>query len=114
MENIEKLSLFFQILGDASRLKIIKSINDNQCSVNEIVEATRLSQPLVSHHLKVMRDNEIVETKRSGPFIFYALKDTRLLQALGVLSEIANSINGEIAEDPVFFFPPMWRKYWHS
>jgi len=114
MENIEKLSLFFQILGDASRLKIIKSINDKQCSVNEIVEATRLSQPLVSHHLKVMRDNEIVETKRSGPFIFYALKDTRLLQALGVLSEIANSINGEIAEDPVFFFPPMWRKYWHS
>jgi DNA-binding transcriptional ArsR family regulator len=114
MENIEKLSSFFQILGDASRLKIIKSINDKQCSVNEIVEATRLSQPLVSHHLKVMRDNEIVETKRSGPFIFYALKDTRLLQALGVLSEIANSINGEIAEDPVFFFPPMWRKYWHS
>jgi len=114
MEELEKLKSLFQILGDASRLKIIKCINDKECSVNEIVEATCLSQPLVSHHLKVMRDSEIVATKRSGPFIFYALKDTRLLQALGVFSEIANTINGEVIEEPIFFFPPMWRKYWHD
>jgi DNA-binding transcriptional ArsR family regulator len=113
MEEIEKLKSLFQILGDVSRLKIIKCINDKECSVNEIVEATELSQPLISHHLKVMRDNEIVETKRSGPFIFYTLKDKRLLQALGLFSEIVNSITGEIIEEPMFFFPPMWRKYWN-
>ena len=114
MDELDKLKSFFQILSDASRLKIIKFIGERECSVNEIVEATKLSQPLVSHHLRVMRENEILETKRSGPFIYYKLKDKRLLQALGLFSEIANSITGEIIENPMFCCPPVWRKYWNK
>ena len=112
MEELEKLKSFFQILGDTNRLKIVKFVSEKECSVNEIVESTKLSQPLVSHHLKVLRDNEILETKRSGPFIYYKLKDQRLLQALGLFSEIVSSITGKIVENPMFCFPQNWKKHW--
>jgi DNA-binding transcriptional ArsR family regulator len=112
MNELQKLKSFLQILGDENRLKIVKFISEKECSVNEVVEFTLLSQPLVSHHLKVLRENSILETKRSGPFIYYKLKDQRLLQALGLFSEIANSINGEIIKDPMFCFPQYWKKNW--
>jgi DNA-binding transcriptional ArsR family regulator len=105
MNDILKLKSFLQRLGNENRLKIIKFISEKESSVTEIVDATRLSQPLVSHHLKVLRDNGILETKRSGPFIYYKLKDQRLLQALGLFSEITNNINGKPLEDPIFCFP---------
>jgi DNA-binding transcriptional ArsR family regulator len=89
MEDMAKLQLFFQTLADANRLRIIKVIGQKRCSVSEIVDATGLSQPLVSHHLRLMRAQGILETQREGPFIYHRLKDDRLLDALGLCAEIA-------------------------
>lgn len=110
MEDALKLQIIFQTLGEANRLKIIKFIGDKECSVSQIVEATGLSQPLVSHHLRTLRENQILETKRQGPFIYYKLKDKRLLDALGMLLEIFASSNIEIKE-PMFCRPRWWKYY---
>ncbi len=45
-----------QTLGDANRLRIVSFIGRESRAVSEIVTATRLSQPLVSHHLRVLRE----------------------------------------------------------
>ncbi len=89
MEDMGKLQLFFQTLADANRLRIIKVIGKERRSVSEIVETTGLSQPLVSHHLRLLRERMILETQREGPFIYHRLKDDRLLDALGLCAEIA-------------------------
>ena len=88
MDNVLKLQNIFQTLGDVNRLKIIRIIGDQSRSVSEIVEAVKLSQPLVSHHLRVLREQGILKTKREGPFIYYKLSDERILDALGIFSEI--------------------------
>jgi DNA-binding transcriptional ArsR family regulator len=107
-----KLQLLFQTLGDGNRLKIINFIGEKECSVSEIVESTGLSQPLVSHHLRTLRESNILETKRSGPFVYYRLRDPRLLSALGIFYEIANSIENQELENTMFCSPPWWRKHW--
>jgi DNA-binding transcriptional ArsR family regulator len=83
-----KLQILFQTLGDVNRLRIIRIIGNQTRSVSEIVEMTKLSQPLASHHLRVLREQNILKTKREGPFVYYELTDTRILDALGVFSEI--------------------------
>ena len=83
------LQIFMQVLSDANRLKIVRFIADEEKSVSQIVEHMGLSQPLVSHHLKALREQMILETRRQGPFIFYSLSDTRLLKALSLLLELA-------------------------
>jgi DNA-binding transcriptional ArsR family regulator len=105
-----KIQLLFQTLGDANRLRIIRLIGSGERSVNEIVSATNLSQPLVSHHLRVLRDKQVLETRRKGPFIYYAVKNKRLLDALGIFQELALAIENLKSESPMFCCPPWWRR----
>ena len=90
MADVIGLQIIFQTLGEANRLKIIEFIGDKERSVTEIVEATGLSQPLVSHHLRMLREARIMETQREGPFVYYQIRDQRLLEALKVFLEIFN------------------------
>jgi DNA-binding transcriptional ArsR family regulator len=109
MNELQKLEILFQTLADGNRLRILQSIGRNACSVSEIVSATGLSQPLVSHHLKTLRERSILETKREGPFVFYSLRDVRLLEVLGIFSEIGGGIT-EIEKDRRMFLCPKWYK----
>lgn len=106
MDDRGNLQLFFQTLADANRLHIIKVIGQDRRSVSEIVEATGLSQPLVSHHLRLMREQAVLETRREGPFVYYRLKDERILDALGICSEIAARSPGDRKLGRTFCRPP--------
>ena len=112
MDNANKLQIFFQTLGDVNRLKIIEFIGSKEQSVSAIVKATGLSQPLVSHHMRILRENHILETKRNGPFVYHKLKDKKLLDALGLFEEIVNSIGKLKVRKSMFFCPPRWSKNW--
>lgn len=61
------------LLGDYSRLRIFLLIAERERSVKEIVEITRLTQSNVSHHLKLLRENELVQSCRVGKSIIYTL-----------------------------------------
>ncbi|QQS52709.1 MAG: helix-turn-helix transcriptional regulator [Bacteroidota bacterium] len=106
MDELKKLQLIFQTLSDYNRLGILKSIADKECAVGEIVKATNLSQPLVSHHLKILKENGILETKRNGPFIFYYLRDNKILYAINLFLELFE--NSEIKQNPGYRFCPDW------
>src|SRR4030066_250687 len=59
MDELKKLQSIFQTLSDYNRLGILKSICDKECSVGEIVKITNLSQPLISHNLRIIKENLI-------------------------------------------------------
>jgi DNA-binding transcriptional ArsR family regulator len=84
-KHVDPLQRIFQTLSDANRLRIIKFINEGECSVTQIVEEMKLSQPLVSHHLRTLRERQILETTRNGPFIYYRLKDKKLLNVFDLI-----------------------------
>ena len=88
MVDLKKLQLVFQTLSDYNRLGIIRFICERESSVGEIVKATKLSQPLVSHHLRVLKENRILETRRNGPFIYYYIKDKKILDAINLFLEL--------------------------
>jgi DNA-binding transcriptional ArsR family regulator len=88
MDDLKKLQLIFQTLSDYNRLGIIRFICEKERSVGEIVKTTKLSQPLVSHHLRVLKENGILETKRNGPFIFYYVRDKKILDAINLFIEL--------------------------
>ena len=109
MKNTSKLQNLLHTLSDINRLRIIRCIGDQRPSVGEIVDATGLSQPLVSHHLKILKNNAIVKTNRKGPFIYYRLSSTELLEVLGILSELAQDVDESELRLPMFECPPWWR-----
>ncbi|MCX6122338.1 MAG: metalloregulator ArsR/SmtB family transcription factor [Ignavibacteriales bacterium] len=115
MDDSIKLQNLFQTLGDANRLKIIRIIGDQRRSVSEIVGMSGLSQPLASHHLRVLREQNILKTKREGPFIYYELSDVRMLDALGIFSELLiNSVNKTRGRETMFTCREQWMKFFNN
>ena len=69
---------FAKVLADETRQHIMKICCCTRLSVNEIVAQTGVSQPTVSHHLKVLRDAGLVRTERHGKEIYYSLNQEKM------------------------------------
>lgn len=64
---------FAKVLADETRQQIMRICCCARLTVNEIVAQTGVSQPTVSHHLKVLREAGLVTAQRQGKEIFYSL-----------------------------------------
>ena len=72
--NVEQqIVSFCRALGDENRIKIILLLAEREMCVCEIIEMLDLSQPAVSHHLKILKHAGLVQDKRGGRWIFYSL-----------------------------------------
>ena len=66
---------FLQALADPVRLSIVRQIaacNDAVCAC-DFVECCTVSQPTISHHLKVLREAGVLSSERQGTNIIYSL-----------------------------------------
>lgn len=87
--NFTLLAQIFKCLADETRLKILYHISQKERSVTAISENLNLSQPLVSHHLKILRDNFLVKMQRKGAFVYYVGGDENILNLINKLNAIA-------------------------
>ncbi|MCI7002912.1 MAG: metalloregulator ArsR/SmtB family transcription factor [Clostridia bacterium] len=83
--DIMKMSLFLKVMADSTRVKILFSIKDEPKSVNEIVEIVGATQSAVSHQLSIMRNVNILDTKREGNKIYYSLVDSQISKILDIV-----------------------------
>jgi ArsR family transcriptional regulator, arsenate/arsenite/antimonite-responsive transcriptional repressor len=74
-KKISGISSLLKLVGEESKLSILCSLRQNAHCVCEIVECTKLSQSLISHHLKDLKDFDIVSDEKNGQFVFYSLTD---------------------------------------
>lgn len=72
---VEQLADLFRLMGDPTRLRIIMVCLQDPISVSDIVTQLELSQPLVSHHLRLLKAARIVRSERRGKQIFYVADD---------------------------------------
>lgn len=83
--DVMKMSLFLKVMADSTRVKILFAIKDKPKSVNEIVDLVGATQSAVSHQLRLMRNVNIVETKKNGNKIFYSLADNQISKILDIV-----------------------------
>ena len=67
----ELMARIFKTLADPTRLQLLGAMTLDCKSVSQLVEESRLSQPLVSHHLRVLREARLAAAERRGSFMFY-------------------------------------------
>ncbi|MGM0897863.1 MAG: ArsR/SmtB family transcription factor [Bacillota bacterium] len=80
---LEKASMVLKLLGDKTRLSMVKLLEKNDCCVCEFVEIFNVSQSAISQHLRKLRDLGLVKEKRKGQWIFYSLnQDSELYEML--------------------------------
>jgi DNA-binding transcriptional ArsR family regulator len=91
-DHLNRAAFLAKSLSDGNRLRILLLISSSRKSVSAIVEELNLSQPLVSHHLKELKRSLLVKVEREGPFIYYELADTRILDVLRTLGDVATDL----------------------
>ena len=72
---------FAKALADDTRQKIMALCCCQEMSVNDIVEATGVSQPTVSHHLKILKSAGLVHSTRRGQQVIYTLNQKQVVLA---------------------------------
>jgi DNA-binding transcriptional ArsR family regulator len=65
-EDLSALRTFHKALADINRLRIVQRLAGAPASVTELIDHVGLSQPLVSHHLRRLREAGLVVTERHG------------------------------------------------
>ena len=72
------ISSILYLLADGTRLKILKMLNKGEKNVSKIVEALKLSQPTVSHHLRRLEESGLVLKRQYKRWVFYQLNKNLL------------------------------------
>jgi ArsR family transcriptional regulator len=80
---ISKLkSDLFKALAHPTRIQVLNLLKDGELCVCEIYEDLELNQSNISQHLKVLKDQDIVESRKDGVKVIYKVKDKEVWEIL--------------------------------
>ena len=89
------VSMFYKILGDATRCKIIFALMEQELCVCDISKILNMTKSAVSHQLSKMRDSGVVKCRRSGKEVYYSLDDDHVREIFAVtVSHVQHRISG--------------------
>lgn len=89
----------FDALADPIRLEIIDFLRNGEKCVCEITPYLNLAQPLISRHLRILKNAGLVKRRKKSTWHFYSLTDTRIMELIDKLTpEFTESIKHKIIE----------------
>jgi ArsR family transcriptional regulator len=77
-----KQSRFFKALSDEKRIMILKLLAVREMCVCELMIALEVTQPNLSHHLKILENQGFVNRRKDGKWAYYSLTDSRVIEQL--------------------------------
>jgi ArsR family transcriptional regulator len=86
--DFQKNSTVYKILSSPIRLEILHSLKDGERSVFELLKQIKIRKSALSQHLAILRNTELVSSKRSGQNIIYSINNPELLNACSFLSNL--------------------------
>lgn len=74
-ERAQSLAEIFKTMGDSSRIKLIFALLQHEMCVCDLAAVSGLSDSSVSHHLRLLRNQNLVKFRREGKVVYYSLAD---------------------------------------
>lgn len=83
------LAGYFRALSEVARLKIIQLLTEHQMCVCELVDRLGMSQPAVSHHLRVLKAAGLISHRRNGKWLYYFINGKRIIDHQCTFKDLA-------------------------
>ena len=80
----------FKALSDENRLQILAQLNNEEKCACVLLEKLAISQPTLSHHMRILAEARLVECRKEGKWMYYSLRR-------GAKEEIAGIIEAYLA-----------------
>lgn len=78
--NISQVSKVCKALGEDNRVKIVELLTNGERCACELLKDLNISQPTLSHHMKVLSECDLISTRKEGKWSYYSL-DCKTLTA---------------------------------
>jgi|SRR5512138_1290209 DNA-binding transcriptional ArsR family regulator len=86
LEKLEIAASMLRAMAHPMRIAIVELLTANKrLTVTEIYERLNIEQASASHHLNILKNKGLLESKREGKMIFYSLKHNRLTEIIECL-----------------------------
>jgi ArsR family transcriptional regulator len=80
----------FKALSDETRLHILSLLREGEKCACVLLEELNISQPTLSHHMRVLVESGIVSPRREGKWIHYSINTSGSSNAVRLLQELTN------------------------
>ena len=94
-EHIETAARALKAIAHPLRLKILCVLGESELCVQDIVEAVGTSQSNISQHLAILRDKEVLRTRKNANRVYYRVGDHRTLQLIVLMRELFCGVDRE-------------------
>ncbi len=84
MKTIEKERIF-KALGDRNRLEIMDLISEQELSAGQILQKVKMAQSTLSHHMKILCDSGIVNSRKDYRWVYYTINEEVALEVSEIL-----------------------------
>lgn len=81
----KKVAVIFKSFCDENRLHILELLRSGERCACDILEEMHITQPTLSHHMKILCDAGIVSGRKEGKWMHYSISNEGLKKAMGCL-----------------------------
>lgn len=74
-EELYDLAELFKVFGDSTRIRILYVLFEAEVCVCDIAEALHMTQPAISHQLRILKQAKLIKNRREGKSVYYSLAD---------------------------------------
>ena len=92
--NDKKIAEIFKALCDENRVKIIRLLKQGEKCACELVDELAISQPTLSHHMKILCDSGLVAGRKAGKWMYYSISPDGAEIAMETLGELTKASGG--------------------
>lgn len=87
-QHIETAARALKAIAHPLRLKILCILGEKEFCVQDIVEHVGTSQSNISQHLAILRDKDVLKTRKDANRVYYRISDQRTLQLISLMREV--------------------------
>lgn len=89
MDENEEISKIFKAFDDSKRIFILKMLQNGEKCACDILEKLQITQPTLSHHMKILCDSGIVKARKEGKWMHYSIDERGIFSAVKFLMSIS-------------------------
>lgn len=87
----KKTAIIFKAFCDENRIKILKLLVTGEKCACKLLEEINVTQPTLSHHMKILCDSGVVTGRKDGKWTYYSISADGAVYAMKCLQELTNT-----------------------
>ena len=92
--NESEIAVICKALGDENRVQIIKMLSGGELCACKILDAFNITQPTLSHHMKILTDCNLVNSRKEGKWTYYSINGEKFSEFKNAVSEFTCKPDG--------------------